>query len=153
MAQMPHGFSSRCQWSTGSWEGSQNVFMQPSMRARERGCHPERAFKSEEDRSSHWPWQSTSRKRQGWGPSGRETRLQAVSPCLTMKPWNSWGSHISLSSCDSWRAANALETQENVNQEPLKGRESPEQAAVGRPGQPLCVPKVALWTNGASLVS
>lgn len=80
----------------------------------------------------------------GLGPSGRETRLQAASPRLTVKPWNSWGSHISLSSCDSWRAANALETQENVNQEPLKGCESPEQAAVGRPGQPLWVPKVAL---------
>lgn len=80
-------------------------------------------------------------------------RLQAASPRLTVKPWNSWGSHISLSSCDSWRAANALETQENVNQEPLKGCESPEQAAVGRPGQPLWVLKVALRTDGASLAS
>lgn len=33
--------------------------------------------------------------------------LQAGGAFLTVKPWNSWGSHISLSSCDSWRAANA----------------------------------------------
>lgn len=68
---------------------------------------------------------------------------------LTLKPWNSWRSHVTLGARDSWRTANPLDTQREPQWELLRKLKPLKKLATSKQQQHLRVLKVALGTNGA----